>query len=345
MMAELKIITMSDIVTEPVTFLWKPYIPRSKISIIQGDPGEGKTTMVLAVAAALTTGGTLPGGGMAEPVHVIFQTAEDGLGDTIKPRLERFGADVDRVHVIDESDDPLTLSDERIEQSIIEKNASLFILDPAQAYFGDADMHSAKGVRPLMKQLAGVAERTGCAIVIIGHLNKKGGKSQYRGLGSIDIFAAARSVMTVGRIDEDMRAVVHNKSNLTSPGASQAFGLDLAGGFCWLGDYAITIDQLLDPKKKDGNGAKPVSQLETAKLFIMAALSGGDVHAKAIINDGAKIGLSEATMKRAKSELGVGSDKRGSEWFWTRESDQGDQEDQGNSLIPLIPFPAESAVV
>jgi RecA-family ATPase len=129
-MAELRIITMSDIVAEPVNFLWKPYISRGKISIIQGDPGEGKTTMALAVAAALTTGGELPGGGDSEPVHIIFQTAEDGLADTIKPRLELFGADHSKVHVIDESDEPLTLSDERIEQSIIEKNAFMFILDP-----------------------------------------------------------------------------------------------------------------------------------------------------------------------------------------------------------------------
>jgi len=206
-------------------------------------------------------------------------------------------------------------------------------------------MHSARAVRPLMKKLAGVGERTGCAIVVVGHLNKRGGKSQYRGLGSIDIFAAARSVMTVGKIDENTRAMVQGKSNLTSPGASQTFGLTSAGGFTWLGECDITIDQLLDPKKKDSSGAKPASQLETAKLFIMAVLSGGDVSAKAIIKDGAKIGLSKITMKRAKSELGIGSDKRGNEWYWTREPNQGYQEAHENPMIPLIPFPAESAVV
>ena len=334
-MAELKIITMRDIVTEQVQFLWKPYIPCGKIVIIQGDPGGGKTTMALAVASTLTTGGELPGGSVALPANIIFQTAEDGLADTIKPRLEQLGADCDRIHVIDESEQSLTFSDERIEQAIVEKNAAMFILDPAQAYFGGADMHSARGVRPLMKQLGEVAERTGCAIVIIGHLNKKGGQSQYRGLGSIDIYAAARSVLTIGKIevDENMRAMVHGKSNLAPCGASLSFGLDPVGGFCWLGEYDITIDQLLDPKKKEGKNAKPASQLETAKLFIMAALSGSDVPANAIIQDGEKIGLSRPTLKRAKSELGVTSAKRGDEWFWTRESAQGDQEAQEETMI------------
>lgn len=202
-MAELKIVTMRDIEAEPVHWLWEPYVPAGKITIIQGDPGDGKTTLALAIAANVTTGSALPGSGSTDPVSVIFQTAEDGLADTIKPRLEQFGADCGRVHVIDEDEQALSLSDERIERAIIRMDAKLFILDPLQAYLGGADMHSANGVRPLMKQLGLVAERTGCTIVIIGHLNKKGGKAQYRGLGSIDIYAAARSVLTVGRIGED----------------------------------------------------------------------------------------------------------------------------------------------
>jgi hypothetical protein len=139
-----------------------------------------------------------------------------------------------------------------------------------------------------------------------------------------------------------MRAMVHGKSNLVPNGASRTFGLTPAGGFTWLGECDITIDRLLDPKKRDGNGAKPAGQLETAKLFIMAVLSGGDVLANSIIQDGAKIGLSQITLKRAKSELGVASIKRGSEWFWSRGANQGHQEAHTESMIPLIPFPAES---
>jgi predicted ATP-dependent serine protease len=218
----LKLITMRDVQSESVDFLWEPYIPLGKISIVQGDPGCGKTTMMLAVAAEVTRGAEVGGSGaspsgfggqivIAPPSAVLIQTAEDGLADVIKPRLEQLGADCGLVHVIDESEQSLSLADERIERAIVKTNAKLVILDPIQAYCNGSDFHSVNGMRPLMKHLAGVAERTGAAIVIIGHLNKKGGKSAYRGLGSIDIYAAARSVLTVGKIplDDTTRGIVH----------------------------------------------------------------------------------------------------------------------------------------
>ena len=312
-MAKLKILTMSDVEAEQVEWLWTPYIPLGKISIIQGDPGNGKTTMALAIAAAVTTGMALPDGRCTTHGNVIFQSAEDGLADTIKPRLEQLGADCDRVHIIDEEEQSLSLSDERIEQAIVKMGAKLFILDPLQAYLGGADMHSANGVRPLMKQLAAVAERTECAIVIIGHLNKKGGKSQYRGLGSIDIYAAARSVLTVGKLDagEHLRAIVHNKSNLAPPGVSQAFELDPHSGFCWCGEVDITIDELLSGRKQ-----APESQATKAKRLIESALAHGAVPANDIFKLAEEQGISAKTLNRAKETLGVISIKRQGRWFW-----------------------------
>jgi hypothetical protein len=266
-------------------------------------------------------------------VNVIFQTAEDGLADTIKPRLEQLGADCSRVHVIDEEDEALSLYDERIEQAIIKTNAKLFILDPLQAYLGGTEMNSANGIRPLMKSLGAVAERTGCAIVIIGHLNKKGGKSAYRGLGSIDIPAAARSVLTVGRlvnVDENMRAFIQTKSNLAPTGMPQAFGLDPVGGFCWLGDYNITIEELLDGKRTEEKGA---SQLDLAKAFIKGLLANGDVLSDDVFKKGETAGFPEATMKRAKSDLKYKSVKRGNVWYWTTQPNQEYQEVQQSQKI------------
>ena len=186
---ELKLIRMNEVEATTIDWLWYPYIPFGKITVIQGDPGDGKTTAVLAIAAALTTGALLPESKTAaEPMNVIFQTAEDGLGDTVKPRLIQSGADCTRVIVIDESEKELSLSDLRVEQAITQTGAKLFILDPLQAYIGsDVDMHRANEIRPVLKRISAVAEKTGCAVVVIGHLNKSGGKSQYRGLGSIDI--------------------------------------------------------------------------------------------------------------------------------------------------------------
>jgi RecA-family ATPase len=102
-LAKLKLITMSDIPTEQVEWLWKPYLPAGKISIIQGDGGDGKTTTATAIAAAISKGEALPGGDCAAPAHIIIQNAEDGISDTIKPRLEQLGADMDRIHFIDET--------------------------------------------------------------------------------------------------------------------------------------------------------------------------------------------------------------------------------------------------
>ena len=260
----------------------------------------------------MSRGDALPGGYGAVSADVIFQNAEDGLADTIVPRLERFGADVDRVHFIDEDEFALSLSDERIEQTIIEKNAKLCILDPIQAYLGGANMNSANGVRPLMKRLGDIAARHGCAMLLVGHMNKGGGKSQYRSLGSVDIYAAARSVMTVGRIpvDENMRAIVHNKSNLSPAGKPQAFGLDSSGGFTWLGEYDITIDEILNGIKKQE------SQFAKARRLIETALVNGPVLAVDMEQMAEEQGISPKTMSRAKSALGVISVKHGNQWYW-----------------------------
>ena len=182
MKKELKLIHMSEIEAEEVKWLWYPYIPIGKVTIIQGDPGEGKTSFVLAVISALTQGEALPEcDSAAEPMNVIYQTAEDGLADTIKPRLEAAKADCSRVLVIDDSYSELTLCDERLEQAIRETGAKLIVLDPLQAYLGnDVDMHRANEVRPVMKRIAAMAERTQCAVILIGHMNKmQGQKSSF----------------------------------------------------------------------------------------------------------------------------------------------------------------------
>ncbi len=257
-MNKLKLLTMSDIPAEEVRWLWYPYLPRGKITIVQGDPGEGKTTFVLALAALLTRGLPMPGSsGTKPPMNIIYQTAEGGLADTVKPRLTSLGAECSKVQVIDESERELTLSDQRLAQAIQETGASLLVLDPIQAYLGDGvDMHRANEVRPIFKRLGQLAEQSGCAILLVGHMNKmQGVKSAYRGLGSIDFRAAARSVLLVGRSkdDPDTRVVVHDKSSLAPEGASILFSLDSEQGFSWSG-FCDTTAVICSP------AAGPVSQ-------------------------------------------------------------------------------------
>ena len=245
----LKLIRMSDVEATEVKWLWYPYIPFGKITMFQGDPGDGKTTTILAIAAALTRGLPLPEGKTINaPMNVIFQTAEDGLNDTVRPRLDQAGADCSRVIVIDEEEKSLTLADKRIEQALIQTGAKLLVLDPLQAYLGsNVDMHRANEIRPILKSIGTVAEKTGCAVVVLGHLNKGTNKSQYRGLGSIDIQAAARSVLTFGRIKgkKFSRAFAQGKNNLAPEGKSIGFELDPKTGFRWSGVSEVTIDELL----------------------------------------------------------------------------------------------------
>ena len=156
-----KLISMDTIPIEEVKWLLYPFIPLGKITILQGDPGEGKTTLALQIIAALTTGKPVwEGAPPMEPVNVIYQTAEDGLSDTIKPRLVAAGADCARVMVIDDSDRVLTLDDDRLEQAIEQTGARLVVLDPIQGYIGaSVDMHRANEIRPLMYRIAKLAEK------------------------------------------------------------------------------------------------------------------------------------------------------------------------------------------
>ena len=299
-----KIIRMSDVELTPVDWLWKPYLPFGKLSVLQGNPGEGKTYFAMHLAAACTNGKLLPNMERMEPFNVIYQTAEDGLGDTVKPRLIEAGADLDRVLVIDDSDVQLTLSDERIEKAIIENNARLVIIDPIQAYLGaDVDMNRANEVRPIFMRLGQVAQRTGCAILLIGHLNKAAGmQSLQRGLGSIDIAAAVRSVMFIGKLKHDptMRILTHEKSSLAPPGASLAFSLGDEGGFRWVGEYDITADEML-------SGIEPQRETKTqqAKDLICTLIAGGkQVLSEDIDKAALERGIPGRTVRDAKRELG-----------------------------------------
>ena len=299
-----KIIRMSDVELTPVDWLWKPYLPFGKLSVLQGNPGEGKTYFAMHLAAACTNGKLLPNMERMEPFNVIYQTAEDGLGDTVKPRLIEAGADLDRVLVIDDSEVQLTLSDERIEKAIVENNARLVIIDPIQAYLGaDVDMNRANEVRPIFMRLGQVAQRTGCAILLIGHLNKAAGmQSLQRGLGSIDIAAAVRSVMFIGKLKHDptMRILTHEKSSLAPPGASLAFSLGDEGGFRWVGEYDITADEML-------SGIEPQRETKTqqAKDLICTLLAGGkQVLSEDIDKAALERGIPGRTVRDAKRELG-----------------------------------------
>ena len=327
---------MESVKVEQIEWLLYPFIPFGKVTIIQGDPGEGKTTMVLQIIAKLTRGEpillnkksqkeaqqdseenlkqeVLSQDNPIQPVNVIYQTAEDGLGDTIKPRLLSAGADCSRVLVIDDREQPLTMVDVRIEEAIMQTKARMVVLDPIQGFLGtDVDMHRANEIRPLMKRMAVLAEKYHCAIILIGHMNKNSnGKSSYRGLGSIDFQAAARSVLIVGRLKDEpaTRVMCHVKSSLAPEGKSVAFRLDKETGFQWIGEYDISADDLLSG---DARGQKS----RIAKEFLLDILADGGMAQKKIEEEASKQGIKKKTLRNAKQELEIDSVKRGNQWFW-----------------------------
>ena len=280
----LRLINMENVAVEQVEWLLYPFIPYGKVTIIQGDPGEGKTTMVLQIIAKLTKGEPVlpvkdgeeePTEKADEPVNVIYQTAEDGLGDTIKPRL--------------------------------------VVLDPIQSFLGaEVDMHRANEIRPLMKRVSVLAEKYHCAVVLIGHMNKNStGKSSYRGLGSIDFQAAARSVLIVGRVknEPETRVVCHVKSSLAPEGKSIAFRLDKENGFEWIGEYDISADDLL-------SGNNRGQKIKEAKEFLLEILADGAVEQNVILKEAEKRGIKGKTLWNAKKALGVQSIKPGGHWSW-----------------------------
>lgn len=327
---------MESVKVEQIEWLLYPFIPFGKVTIIQGDPGEGKTTMVLQIIAKLTRGESillnqksqkeaqkdseknlkqevLSQDNPMQPVNVIYQTAEDGLGDTIKPRLLAAGADCSRVLVIDDQDQPLTMLDVRLEEAIMQTKARMVVLDPIQGFLGtDVDMHRANEIRPLMKRVAVLAEKYHCAIILIGHMNKNSnGKSSYRGLGSIDFQAAARSVLIVGRLKDEpeTRVMCHVKSSLAPEGKSVAFRLDKETGFQWIGEYDISADDLLSG---DARGQKS----RIAKEFLLDILADGGMAQKKIEEEASKQRIKKKTLRNAKQELEIDSVKRGNQWFW-----------------------------
>lgn len=319
-------ICMNDVEQTEVDWLWYPYIPFGKLTIVQGNPGEGKTFFAMQLAAACTNQKFLPDMEPFEPFNMISQTAEDGLGDTVKPRLVSSGADLNRVLVIDDSDNPLSLADDRIEKAIRENNARLMVIDPLQAFLGaNVDMNRANEVRPIFRKLADIAQSTGCAIVMIGHLNKASGtQSTYRGLGSIDIAAVVRSILFVGKVKDDptTRVIVHEKSSLAPPGQALAFSLGDQKGFRWIDAYDISAENLL----AGGEGTKAELKQEQAMKLIYELLSDGrEVSVAELNKEAIERGISERTVRMVRNSMKekLESERRGKDWWiWLKRQNE-----------------------
>ena len=308
----------SSVRSKRVDWLWYPYIPYGKITVVQGDPGDGKTTLVLNLAALLSKGLPIP---MTNQTlargKVLYQSAEDGVEDTLKPRLVKAGADCTQIAFIDDSAHPLSLDSPHLENAILETKASMLVLDPLQAYLGESgEMNRVEGIRPMLKKLTAVADRTKCAVVIIGHMNKAAGsKGLYRGLGSIDIAATARSVLLVGRIRSNpaIRVMTHLKSSLAKEGTSIAFEIDGNAGIRWIGEYEITADELL----AGITVLDETNKVSSAELLLCRLLGDGAKPCSQVYAASAAENIGKRSVDSAKKNLGVKSLKYPDGWYWS----------------------------
>jgi hypothetical protein len=322
------LVRLSDVEPEAVTWLWEPYIARGKLTLLEGDPATGKTWLALAIAAALSRGWSLPDASGRPALrrigaeHVVYLTAEDGLADTLRVRLDAVAADCSQIHALTaaregDAEIAVTLRDiDILDDALSRTGAALVVVDPIQGFLGAGiDMHRANEVRPVLAGLAKLAERHGSAVLCIRHLSKANAERVlYRGLGSIDFTAAARSVLLAGRDpnDPNRRALVQIKNSLAPEGPALAYAID-AVRFEWAGLSNLTAGSLLAADSGDPER----SARDEARDLLAAVLADGPVPAKAAQKQAREAGVTERTLYRAKAELGVKSFKTADGWAWT----------------------------
>jgi len=324
------LLPLSEVQPEEVSFLWDPYIPLGKLTLLEGDPGLGKTFLSLNICTAISKGWPLPGvdgrpGDALKLGNVLFMSAEDAPADTLAPRLEKMGADRSRIILLtgwkvdetEEEDRTFTLQDANVLRAALEQvKPALVVVDPLQGYIGAIDFHRANETRPVLSALGKLADEFQCAVLAIRHLSKGNGKALYRGLGSIDFTAAARSVMLVGQDpDSGKKALVHVKSSCAQNGPALGFEIDNDLGFVWSGLSDATADDLLANPMPPENRRDTL--LEDVKTCLREVLAEGIVKADVVLSDvKQETGAGTRTIYAAKSELGVKSERRRDGWYW-----------------------------
>ena len=327
---ELKIISSTNVEVRKINWLWYPFIPRGKVTILQGDPGEGKSTFMLTLAAYLTRGEALPFtdcGEPPDPITVLYQSTEDAYDDTIVPRFIKAGGIRDRLAFIDESEYPLTFDDERILEGIKQTGAKLLVLDPLASYIGDCSLNASNEVRQKFNALINAARETDCAIVVVNHMNKMPGlKAIYRTPGSIDVAGAVRSILLLARDpdEEDKRYLVQTKMNLASKGDALEFRIE-DGGIKFTGITDKTADEILRKQDFVSGIGRPDVKLQEAKEVIEELLAAGTAvpaeDCEAVLK---KNGIRRSTAQTAKRELGIESVRIQDRWYWKLpETDEG----------------------
>jgi Bifunctional DNA primase/polymerase, N-terminal/AAA domain len=320
------LVCLADVEPRRVDWLWEPYIPARMLSMISGDPSGGKTYVALAIAADLSRG-KLCDGRIVDPANTLYLTCENPIAECIRPRFDLLGGDPARFFLLkgvlfdvdEEGWRGVTLTDIPILDAAIKDNhARLVVADPVQGYLGaGVDMHRSNETRPVLDGLARLAEKHNCAVLLVRHLSKQiGGKAIHRGLGSIDLTAAARSEMLAGSPpdDPDTRALIHIKSNVGRMGHALGYTIDHEGRFSWTGESSLTAADLLAAPAGPGD-----RKLAEASGWLTEQLKTGSRDQKQLRHTAEQAGIAYRTLRRAKDALGVHSYKvrLSGPWVWS----------------------------
>jgi hypothetical protein len=320
-----EVVALSTIKPEQSQFLEHPYLLSGALNILEGDPCSLKTWIALAIAAEVTLGrslvATIEGRTKkTEPRSVVYLTAEDALSTTIRPRFDSLSGDPTRFMVARTNGNITLANMHDIEGLLAEHRPAFFVLDPLQAYIGaGVDMHRANETRPILSALGDLAERYNCAFLAIRHLTKASGmvKAMYKGMGSIDISAAARSVMLtcIHPDDPDKKVLCHTKHNCSERGRSIVYSIK-QGVFGWIGYSDLTPETIGSALAAS---SRPPSKLDFAKDFLQDELANGPKTAIEVKQKALVAGHSWRTVEAAKKALYVNSRPNGfqGEHLWS----------------------------
>lgn len=306
---KVSLVCMSDVEEEEILWLYQPYVPRGKVTICAAYPGTGKTYLLCYMAACVSTGRSffsqVPF--KLEPGRVIYLTAEDGIGDTIKKRLRLCGANMENIATVTEKT-VLQFDSPEIEDFMKDFKPDLMIFDPFQAYIGaEINMNAPNETREKLNHIADLAEQHGVAVVLICHFNKNGkGDAITRVLGSTDIMGICRSYIALGPVpgEDDIKFMSHEKSSLDKRGKTILFEIDPdRGGVVYLGENNLTMDDYTAIRNKKRVSNAPA--VEAAKQFIITNMPEGRRLAKELKNLAAANKISDGSLQRAKEELGI----------------------------------------
>ncbi|WP_162673144.1 AAA family ATPase [Gemmata massiliana] len=319
---------LADVVSGEVRWIWPGFVPAGMLTILDGDPADGKSTITIDIGARFSCGRAMPS--CLEPTTgpgaVLFLAAEDSAEYTLKPRADAAGADLNLFRVsecvrIGEHERPIRLPDDMqaLEREILAFKVGLVIIDPFLGFLSQAiDSHKDQSIREVLHELKLVAGRTGCAVLALRHLSKggAGGNALYRGIGSIGITAAARSALAVGAhpTEDGARVLASAKLNIGPPPKSLVYRIENHFGqpiINWCGPCDLTARDLGAVAVRERGGAAV-----DAVAFLRDRLASGGKPQAEVVAEATALGIKERTLERAKKNLKVKSAQNRGFWMW-----------------------------